>query len=128
MSNVLVNLECEDIFNAFLQCLKPKYKLYKALISQTNEDNPTVIVLQNTLGVDIEWSRLSEGYYRGTPSLPVFNQEKTFHFVNSNNQGYQFEVTSHLNGEDDWRISVIDGSNPSDNSLELLPIEIQVYN
>lgn len=127
MNSISIEVPYENILEGFLNQILPKYKVYSALISQINGDAPTVIVLENTLGVDIEWSRISEGYYRGTPSQAIFDEIKTFHFVNSNNQGYQFEVMSQLNANDDWRLSVMDGSTSADSSLEKLPIEIRVY-
>lgn len=123
-----IQITCDQVLEAFLNCIKPKYKVYSALMSQIDEESPIVIVLENTLGINIEWTRLSQGYYRGTPSQPIFDENRTFHFVNSNNQGYQFEVMSQLNANDDWRIQVIDGNSTSDSSLERLPIEIRVYN
>ena len=103
------------------------YKVYTALLNQSGTDAPVATVLENTLGVDIEWSRLSEGYYKATPSEPIFEENKTFHFVNSNNQGYQFEVVSQFEG-DEWRITVIDAGITVDSALKYLPIEIRVYN
>jgi hypothetical protein len=104
------------------------YKVYTALLTQTGTDAPVATVLENTLGGTVVWSYEDVGHYRGTPSQAIFDETKTFHFVNSNNQGYQFEVTSQLNTNDDWRLLVVDGSAPADSSLEKLPIEIRVYN
>ena len=41
------------------------HKIYKVLMEQTGTDNPTVKVLENTLG-DIVWTRDSIGQYIGT--------------------------------------------------------------
>ena len=108
--------------------LKPKYKVYTALLTQEGENAPVAIILENTLGVDIVWTRLSTGFYRATPSESIFLENKTFHFVNSNNQGVNFEVESFLNDTDDWRIQVSDTGEVVDSSLQNLPIEIRVYN
>ena len=130
------NLTWYDLINKLKDILKGlagqggdsrPYKVYTALLTQSGTDAPVATVLENTLGVDIEWSRLSEGYYRGTPSQAIFDETKTFHFVNSNNQGYQFEVASQLEANDDWRISTFKGASTSDSSLRKLPIEIRVY-
>ena len=115
-----------DPLNPILNDPRP-YKVYTALLTQSGTDAPVATVLENTLGVDIEWSRLSEGYYKATPSEPIFEENKTFHFVNSNNQGYQFEVASQFE-EDEWRITVIDAGITVDSALKYLPIEIRVYN
>lgn len=46
---------------------KPKFvRVYTALLTQTGTDAPTVVVLQNTLGADVVWTRQSAGIYKGT--------------------------------------------------------------
>lgn len=35
--------------------LKPKYKVYRGLITQTGSNEPTVEVFENTSGIDITW-------------------------------------------------------------------------
>lgn len=39
------------------------YKVYSVLISQSFSDNPTVTILENTLGVDLVWLRTGPGAY-----------------------------------------------------------------
>ena len=51
-------------------------KRYKALISQTGTDAPTAIVLENTLGGDIVWTRTGVGTYYGTLN-GAFTENKT---------------------------------------------------
>jgi hypothetical protein len=52
------------------------YQIYTALISQTSNTAPTVIVLENTIG-NIVWTFDSNGEYLGT--LPgVFSAGKTY--------------------------------------------------
>jgi hypothetical protein len=104
------------------------YNSYTALLTQEEEDAPVATILENTLGVDIVWTRLSTGFYRATPSESIFLENKTFHFVNSNNQGLDFEVASLLNDTDDWRIQTVDSGVVVDSSLQNLPVEIRVYN
>ena len=45
--------------------VKP-YKVYKALITQEGTADPTVIVLENTLGGEVVWDRISAGEYTAT--------------------------------------------------------------
>jgi hypothetical protein len=52
------------------------YKRYIALISQTGISDPTVIVLENTIG-DIVWTRNLAGEYIGT-LIGAFPQNKTY--------------------------------------------------
>jgi len=62
-----------------IQNLKPRYKVYTALMSQSNSDNPVVKVLHNTLG-NIVWTRDQEGIYIGTLS-GRFTHNKTVCFA-----------------------------------------------
>lgn len=104
------------------------YRSYVALLSQSGTDNPTAIVLENSLG-DIEWTWDSTGQYFGflSNSFPV---EKTFILTPSN--GYDAEV---LNGGGGDLYSIFRSgdnyivvSTPSDDVLNYTPIEIRVYN
>ncbi len=45
---------------------QPSYKVYTALLTQTGTSDPTSVVLENTLGGDIVWSRVTDGQYLGT--------------------------------------------------------------
>lgn len=44
----------------------PKYKVYRALITQSGTSAPTAVVLENTLGGTVVWSYDSVGNYTGT--------------------------------------------------------------
>ena len=115
-----------DPLNPILGDPRP-YKVYTALLTQTGTNAPVATVLENTLGVDINWTRLSVGSYSGVSTKPIFNLEKTHHIINSNNQGLEFEATGELNNIDDWRIYASDGGIGKDSLLNYLPIEIRVY-
>ena len=52
-------------------------KVYRALLTQTGQIAPTAVVLENSLGGDIVWTRGSLGYYTGTLN-GAFTQNKTF--------------------------------------------------
>jgi hypothetical protein len=121
------NFSIGSIISLADEIIKP-YKVYTALLTQTGTNAPVATILENTLGVNIVWTRLSTGFYRATPSESIFLENKTFHFVNSNNQGLEFEVASLLNDTDDWRIQVVDSGIVVDSSLQNLPVEIRVYN
>jgi len=54
------------------------YKVYSALLDQTGVADPTVTVLENTLGAAITWTRDSEGIYYGELSAGIFDPAKTF--------------------------------------------------
>lgn len=55
------------------------YKIYVALISQTSTDDPTVTILENTIG-DIVWERVTAGRYEGTLNN-IFLANKTVCFL-----------------------------------------------
>lgn len=59
---------------------RPKYKVYVALLTQTGTSAPTAVVLENTLGGTVVWTRASEGSYAGT-LLSTFTDNKTLCFV-----------------------------------------------
>jgi hypothetical protein len=59
----------------------PPYKVYTALLTQTDDDAPVATVLENTLG-NIVWTRVSDGTYVAT-STDLFTLQKTALFVNS---------------------------------------------
>lgn len=54
----------------------PKYKVYKALLSQTGTNAPVATVLENTLGGTVVWSYDSVGNYKATLS-GAFTEGKT---------------------------------------------------
>lgn len=66
-------------FTVFLNPIAPtqaSFKYYEALLTQVGTSNPTVYVLDNTLGVNISWVRTSIGLYTGT-ATGVFTNLKT---------------------------------------------------
>lgn len=56
---------------------KRTYKIYRALITQTSTNAPTVVVLQNELSAAVVWTRDSTGTYFGTLT-GAFTENKTF--------------------------------------------------
>lgn len=43
---------------------EPYYKIYTALLTQEETSAPTAIVLQNTLGITVTWTRYDVGIYK----------------------------------------------------------------
>jgi len=66
------------------------YKVYTALLTQTGTSAPTAIVLENTLGGTVVWTRLSTGTYVGTLAS-AFTVNKTAAFITS---GSSVAITS----------------------------------
>lgn len=100
------------------------YLVYTALLSQSDTDDPTAVVLQNTLGGTVVWTRLDVGVFRGTLA-GAFVQDKTFAMVANTNAftTYIFRVDA-----DQIEINPADNTNtPIDNGLSSTSIEIRVY-
>jgi hypothetical protein len=57
--------------------LKPKYKVYTALLTQSGINAPVATVLENTLGATITYSRVSDGIYTITTD-GIFTSDKTW--------------------------------------------------
>lgn len=105
-------------------------KVYRALLTQSGTDDPSSLVLENTLGVDIVWERTSAGTYVATAS-GVFTVNKTWlrcsGAVAEDGTSpwiagfYQINANSVLLASCDFNEQVID------NVLLSTPIEILVY-
>lgn len=104
------------------------YRSYVALMSQSGTDNPTAIILENSLG-DIEWQYDSIGIYFA--SLPnSFPLEKTF--IMTPTSGFDTEVLNG-GGGDPYTLARQDDntlvlSATGDGRLNYSPIEIRIYN
>lgn len=102
------------------------YLVYTALITQSDEDAPTAIVLQNTLSGAIVWTRSDVGAYIGTLS-GAFTADKTFATIANNG----FLTTSLIiNRASANTVELTTGlvdNTPLDSSLNNTPIEIRVY-
>ena len=109
--------------------VKP-YKVYSALLTQSGTDAPTAIVLENTLGGEIVWSRDSIGEYYGTLN-GVFKINKVWGFVSNSSPSAQYYSQLQIVNGDINSINVQCFNNTtssSDNVLLSTPIEIRVYN
>jgi len=103
------------------------YKKYIALISQTGTADPTVNILENTLG-DIVWTRSSIGNYLGSLT-GAFLQPNTYIIF----QNFYSGTGSHISfvervNDDDINIVTKDNTNTFiDNVLNYTTIEIRTY-
>lgn len=109
------------------------YKVYVALLTQTGTNAPTAIVLENTLGGTVVWTRQSQGSYYGTLN-GVFSLDKTTCFMQGNSLSAGGLIMNYLTAR--WtdnsvfvNTSVIDTTpTAQDALLTKVPIEIRVYN
>jgi len=106
------------------------YKVYTAILNQSGTNNPTVTILQNSLGGNIVWTRFATGSYKGTLSN-TFTVNKTY--VSSSlsqtgndilNGGPSFILP---NSEIDFFYYHVTSGNFLDNITNAF-IEIKVYN
>jgi hypothetical protein len=111
------------------------YKVYTALITQESEANPTVIVLENTIG-DLEWSYRDTGSY-SIELVDAFTVDKTAFFISGLDGASGVDGGSPLGAGTSlcWvnqgrlNLFVLDPSgNPANGLLDKYPIEIRVYN
>jgi hypothetical protein len=123
-SNVTIN---DDLIVTGTNNIRP-YRVYTALITQVDANDPTVVIMENTIG-NIVWTRTNNGIYTGY--LPgEFLAAKTFlstsgdFSINPNNQARQF-----FRNNDDY-ISILTQINGivTDGLLLDTPIEVRIYN
>lgn len=116
-----------DPLNPILNDPRP-YKVYTALLTQLGTNAPVAIVLENTLGGDIVWSRTVIGKYKGVIE-GGFDVNKTYYSC-SNNVHYieAGEIGMDIDFNGDIYISYKSDDVFSDNDLFNRPIEIRVYN
>lgn len=114
-------------FHGFPGSIKPPYKVYTALLTQTSTNPPVANVLENTIG-NIVWEYLATGQYIGL-LLGAFPSTKYFNPMPAN--GYDADVNNGGGGNpyswyrfNDDKIVVV----TTDGTLNNSPIEIRVYN
>lgn len=105
-------------------------KVYRALISQSNEDAPVATVLENSFGSALVWSRDDVGVY-SVSLLNAFTNNKTFYRINLINYTAPDVSIAHIGitkpTESSISVTSADGTfTPADSVLQAA-IEILVY-
>ena len=100
------------------------YKKYIATISQTGTNDPTVTVLENTIG-DIVWTRFAVGSYLATLVGAFPDADRTYLIVGKSNQNF-FDLYR-ANSDELYLISSDPLNILSDNLLINTTIEIRTY-
>jgi hypothetical protein len=109
------------------------YKVYSAIITQTDTNAPVATVLENTLGVTITWSRVAEGSYKVTASSGIFLEAKTWTIINNINISgtTYFDINRGSNTEIFVSSSIYDAGSPpyipADDIILALSLEIRIY-
>lgn len=118
---------------------KRGYKVYTALLTQSGTDAPVATVLENTLGIDVIWIRLTVGNYKtvSVKGMIGFNANKLM-LLSSNisdlMEAYGGCISVYMNTsideENDIGICTINVSDnlSVDGGLYRTPVEIRVYN
>jgi hypothetical protein len=101
------------------------YKVYRALITQVDTAEPTVIVLENTLG-EVTWSRIGLGnYLAASPGL--FTEDKTFLLMGRLNTLNRVDYAFFRTNNNYAYIQTRGNDINSDNLLTKTAVEICVY-
>jgi len=109
------------------------YKVYSALITQNGTDAPVATVLQNTLGVTMTWSRVSEGLYRVTAGSGIFTTAKTWTIINNANlsNAALYDINRASTTFIEVGSVVLDAGSPpyvrADDVIDAISLEIRVY-
>ena len=101
--------------------IKP-YKIYISLLTQIGKNAPVAIVLENTLGGTVVWSRNTHGNYTGT-LIGALTLNKTVGSVQSNNSNRPLSFSAN-HSANSFEIS----TNGADDILVNATIEVRVYN
>lgn len=111
------------------------YKVYRALISQVGTDDPTVVVLENTLGEDLIFTRIEPGLYDVTSTLEQFKIDKTFLYIGPLNDGDYSSISglTAMRNYNDSTLKIVAQQNFTeriygDGLLSNTPLEILIYN
>jgi hypothetical protein len=101
------------------------YKKYIALISQTGTNDPTLSILENTIG-DIVWTRAAIGRYEATLTGAFPNQDRVY-LLNNNTQVDTY-IRFYWTSANTIQLRTIDLTNTlQDGVLDYNTIEIRVY-
>jgi hypothetical protein len=107
-----------------------QYKIYRALINQEKEDNPTLIVLENTTGLSINFTRVSVGRYTSNTINTLPNTTKyafTCSNVDENIVVAALVNNVMVNQFLDIRTKNYNGSNLEDGNLKNNLLELFIY-
>ena len=102
------------------------YKVYTGLISQTGTNDPTVVIMENTIG-NIVWQRIATGQYTATLTN-AFTVDKTYLVVGPFQYLYNTSCTFLRNNDSILGLTNQTNNIIGDGILDNTPIEIRVYN
>lgn len=128
------SLAISDAINFNTGGATPQYKVYTALISQVGTSDPTLVVLENTLGQTVTATRngLAGRYSINVTGNILLNTKTWWTITNDNNNNWSFWMNKETSMGNTTTIYIDTGSfSPvvyTDSLLQSTPIEIRVYN
>jgi len=119
--------EIIDQVNNINENIIVKPLIYKGLITQIGTNDPTVVVLENTIG-NIIWTRFNPGEYIGTLA-GAYTLNKTYFVVSQNlaDNGIDLITEWIPKSIDDVYIATYSSNTVADDLLTSAPILIEVY-
>ena len=111
---------------AFANSYSLGYTVYTALISQAGTAAPTAVVLQNTTGGTITWTRTFAGSYKAVISGVTFVENKTAILLGNTNAGMSIAATRKTTTDVTLEQKLI-STNASTDALSDVVIEIRIY-
>ncbi len=105
------------------------YKVYTAIVSQSGTNNPTVAVLENTLGTVTATRNNAGVYYLSSPTFNGLSDSNKVYVSLSNGGLVGVFIAQYIPPQSLVRINTFDLSGtPTDVLLNNASVEIRVYN
>ena len=110
---------------AFANSYSLGYTVYTALVTQVTTGTPTAVILQNTTGGTITWSRVSTGSYKATISGTTYVANKTAIIISTTNASKSISATRKTTTE--VTLEQKDLANALEDGFDNVTIEIRIY-
>lgn len=104
------------------------YKVYTAIVSQSGENAPTAIILENTLGQVPTFSYNTVGNYDINVTGNIFTNNKTFVSITAGATNEDMTLKASALVSNSVSITRHSSGVPADGSITNASIEIRVYN
>lgn len=99
------------------------YKVYTALLTQSETNAPAQIVGRNTLNCNVSWTYVSPGVFKATTPT-AFTVNKTYVYIGSNKvEGSTTTLSTRILNTSEILLESSDGNDEIDN----LAIRIEIY-
>ena len=123
--NLTRNFSVSDL-TSFANSYSLGYTVYTALITQSGTAAPTAVVLQNTTGGTITWTRVSVGSYKAAISGVTFVENKTAILLGNTNVAMSIAALRKTTTDVTFD-QAINSSNANADGVSDVTIEIRIY-